>query len=561
MIYDLVIRGGTIVDGTGAPAFEGDVAINGNEIIAIGTIAETGKEEIDATGQIVTPGWVDLHTHLDAQIGWDPLLTPISRQGVTTALMGNCGVTFAPCKQEDQQLIAAVMETVEDIPREAIMTGLPWTWDTYGEYLDAVEKMDPAINIGGLVGHSAIRYYVMGDRGVEGDPTPEEQEQIVDIARQAVKDGAIGFSTNRFLGHFMPDGRNIPGTHAKHDEVVAIAEAVGQEGGLMQNVLNLGGDYEGEEALLRKEANAADGRVLFSITAGDKDNSGARVRTMLEDMAANDLDINAISVPRGTGNVLGLQAGLPWRTNAWNEVREMKTLDEKLAAIQDPARVEQLLAEAKVDDTIPSNELYWLGEDGQPDYISGDEKSLQTFADERGEHPAKTFIRMSIESNGTAWFTRRFFNKNLKAVANLLSCETCLPGLGDAGAHVSQVTDGGWATFTLTHWTRDVGLYTIEEAVRRLTSAPARIMGLSDRGALQVGLKADINVIDLENLREEMPEIHNNFPHGASHFIQGAQGYKATICNGEIILRDDKLTGARAGEVIRNAGVTAMAAE
>ena len=168
MTYDLVIRGGTIVDGTGAPAFEGDIAINGNEIVAIGTIAEAGKEEIDATGQIVTPGWVDLHTHLDAQIGWDPALTPISRQGVTTALMGNCGVTFAPCKQEDQQLIAAMMETVEDIPREAIMTGLPWTWDTYGEYLDAVEKMDPAINIGGLVGHSAIRYYVMGDRGVEG---------------------------------------------------------------------------------------------------------------------------------------------------------------------------------------------------------------------------------------------------------------------------------------------------------------------------------------------------------------------------------------------------------
>jgi len=561
MTYDLVIRNGRVVDGTGKPAYEADIAINGNEIVAIGTITEAGTEEIDAQGNLVTPGWVDLHTHLDAQISWDPLLTPISRQGVTTALMGNCGVTFAPCKVEDRELIAAMMETVEDIPREAIMTGLPWTWDTYGEYLDAIEKMNPAINVGGLVGHSAVRYYVMGDRGVEGDPTPEEQAQIVDIARQAVRDGAMGFSTNRFLGHFMPDGRNIPGTHAKHGEVVAIAEAVGQEGGLMQNVLNLGGDFEGEEELLRKEARAAGGRVLFSITAGDKDNSGARVRAMLEDMAANDLDINAISVPRGTGNVLGLQAGLPWRTNAWNEVREMATLEEKLAAIQDPARVEQLLAEAKLDDTIPSNELYWLGESGQPDYISGDEKSLQTFADNHGEHPAKTFIRMSLESDGKAWFTRRFFNKNLKAVANLLDCANCLPGLGDAGAHVSQVTDGGWATFTLTHWTRDVGLYTIEEAVRRLTSAPARIMGLPDRGTLEIGKRADINVIDLENLREEMPEIHHNFPHGAPHFLQGAHGYKATICNGTVILRDDELTGARGGEIIRNQSTMAVAAE
>ena len=561
MAYDLVIRNGRVVDGTGKAAFAADIAINGNEIVAIGTIDDSGTEEIDAQGNLVTPGWVDLHTHLDAQIGWDPLLTPISRQGVTTALMGNCGVTFAPCKKEDQILIAEMMEKVEDIPRDAIMTGLPWTWDTYGEYLDAVEKMDPAINIGGLVGHSAIRYYVMGDRGVEGEPTPEEQEQIVDIARQAVKDGAMGFSTNRFLGHFMPDGRNIPGTHAKHDEVVAIAEAVGQEGGLMQNVLNLGGDFEGEEALLRKEAQAADGRVLFSITAGDKDNSGARVRTMLEDMAANDLDINAISVPRGTGNVLGLQAGLPWKTNAWNELRELATLEDKLAALQDPATVKQLLAEAKVDDTIPSNELYWLGADGQPDYISGDEKSLQTFADENVEEPAQTFIRMSIESEGKAWFTRRFFNKNLKAVANLLDCDNCLPGLGDAGAHVSQVTDGGWATFTLTHWTRDVGLYSVEEAVRRLTSAPARIMGLSDRGTLQVGMRADINVIDLENLREEMPEIHNNFPFGSPHFLQGASGYKATICNGTVILRDDKLTGERAGEILRNPAAMAVAAE
>lgn len=558
MTYDLVIRGGLVADGTGQPAFKADIAVNGDKIAKIGVVEETGREEIDATGMLVTPGFVDLHTHLDAQIGWDPLLSPVSRQGVTTALMGNCGVTFAPCKKEDQEIIAAMMETVEDIPREAILTGLPWTWENYGEYLDAIEEMNPAINIGGLVGHCAIRYYVMGDRGVAEQPTPEEQAQIVKIAGDAVKAGAVGFSTNRFLGHYMPDGRHVPGTHAHHEEVQAIAAAVGEAGGLMQNVLNLGGDFEGEAALLKKEAEAAGGRVLFSLTAGAKDTSGSRVRALLENLQAQNLDVNAISVPRGTGNVLGLQCGFPWRKGAWKALSEL-SLEDRLAAIDNPGTADTLIAEARAEDDAHCADIYWLGDSGRPDYTAGPENSLAALAEAAGEHPAETFLRMARETGGKTLFTYRYFNKNLKALENLLSSEYCLPGLGDAGAHVSQVTDGGWATFWLSHWVRDKGLYPIEEGVRRVTSAPARVMGLGDRGVLEPGMRADINVIDLDALHEKMPEIVHNFPQGAPHFSQAAVGYVATVCNGTVILRDDQLTGARGGEIIRTQDARAHA--
>lgn len=548
--HDLIIRNGTIIDGTGAGPLHGDVAVDGNSITAIGAVAGKGREEINAHGALVTPGWVDLHTHLDAQIGWDPMLTPISWHGVTTALIGNCGVTFAPCKKEDRELLAGMMETVEDIPKKAILTGLPWTWENYGGYLDALEGLRPGINVGGLVGHCAVRYYVMGERSITDQPTAEEKAQIARIAGDAVRAGAVGFSTSRFLGHRMPDGRHVPGTHALHDELEAVAAEVGRAGGLMQNVLNLGGDFEGEAALLRKEARASGGRVLFSITAGAKDSSGRRVRDMLDAMHAENLDINAIAVPRGTGFVSGLQCGFPWRSEAWRQLAAL-TLEGRLAAISNGETVARLVAEARTQPETMVDDLYWMGNGEQPNYVGGDDQSLAAMAAARLEHPAETFLRMARESHGKALFTRRAFNKNLKAVAHLLSSPHCLPSLGDAGAHVSQVMDSGWATFVLTHWHRREGLYSLPEAVRRLTSAPARVMGLSDRGVLAVGKRADINVIDLDRLGEKMPEIVHDFPYGAPRFIQRGQGYVATVCNGTVIVRDDQLTGARGGSVLR----------
>ena len=549
MAHDLVIRNGTVADGTGRELTNAAIAIDAGTISAVGEVRGRGIDEIDAKGKLVTPGFVDLHTHLDAQIGWDPLLTPISWHGVTTALLGNCGVTFAPCKPEDREILAGMMETVEDIPRRAILSGLPWNWENYGDYLDALEALEPAINVAGLVGHCAVRYYVMGDRSASEQPTAEEKAQIARIAGDAVRAGAAGFSTNRFLGHYMPDGRHVPGTHALHEEVEAIAREVGAAGGLMQNVLNLGGDFEGEAELLRKEARASGGRVLFSITAGAKDTSGRRVRAMLDAMHAEGLDISSISTPRGTGFISGLQCGFPWRSPAWVELGDLD-FPARLDAIRDADTRARLVGEAQTPGR-PPEDLFWMGDGDQPNYVGTTDQSLAQLAEARGEHPAETFLRMALDSDGRALFTLRSFNKNLKAVAHLLSSEHCFPGLGDAGAHVSQVMDAGWATFVLSHWCRDTGLYSIGEAVRRVSAAPARILGLRDRGTLTVGKRADVNVIDLDALHEKHPEIVHDFPHGAPRFIQRAQGYAATVCNGAVILRDDEHTGVRAGAVLR----------
>jgi N-acyl-D-amino-acid deacylase len=236
MSHDLIIRDGLLVDGNGGEPYAGDVAVDGDTIVAVGKVDGKGKQEINAAGAAVTPGFIDLHTHLDAQVGWDPLLTPTSCHGISTVLTGNCAVSFAPCKKADRTFLAEMMETVEDIPREAILTGLPWDWESYGEYLDSVERMRPAINMAGMAGHAAIRYNVMGERGIDENPNAEEIAQIAEIAAQSVREGAVGFSTNRIPGHRVPDGRAIPGTYAEAEELEAIARAVAAEGGLMQNV-------------------------------------------------------------------------------------------------------------------------------------------------------------------------------------------------------------------------------------------------------------------------------------------------------------------------------------
>ena len=499
----------------------------------------------------MTPGFIDVHTHLDAQIAWDPMLTPISWHGVTTALLGNCGVTFAPVKPDDRDFLASMMETVEDIPKDAIMSGLSWNWEHYGDYLNELETLNPAINVAGLVGHCAIRYYVMGERGIDQQPTEDEKQQMAEIVRQAVKDGAVGFSTSRFLGHYIPDGRHVPGTHAEHDELVEIAKAVGEQGGLMQNVTNFGSDFEGEMELIRKEAGEA--RVLFSHGTGRTNSYGDKVEKLIMGMRDEGMDVNAIAIPRSSGFVTGLQAYLPFRGGPWNELAD-KSFDERLAAIQDPEFVARLVEHAKEKGPlISADQIFFLGEGDKPNYIGGPGESLQAIADGLGEEPVETFLRLSIKNGGKGLFTLRFFNQSIEAVAKAITSEFCLPSLGDAGAHVSQIMDSGWATFVMTHWHRDTGLFTLAEVVQKLTAAPARIIGLSDRGTLEAGKKADINVIKLEALSERMPEIVHDFPGDAPRFIQKAKGYRATVCNGQVILENDQLTGARAGNVLRHA--------
>ena len=544
MPHDIVIRGGEIVDGSGTDAFAGDLAIDDGLITEVGEVQGKGVREINAEGHVVSPGFVDLHTHLDAQIGWDPLLTPVSWHGVTTALMGNCGVTFAPCRPTDQDLLAGMMETVEDIPKQAILTGLPWDWEDYGGYLDAIEKLQPAVNVAGLVGHCAVRFYVMGERAVEEQATDEELQQIADVVGDSLDKGAIGFSTNRYPPHKLPDGRSIPGTFADPKELVAIANAVGPRNGLMQAV---GADFD----VLRKISDTTKGRVLFSFGTGPTEGAGSQSASHLATLCEGR-DITAITQVRGSGFMFGLQSNLPFRGETWERVRKLD-LSSRLKALQDEDTRAQLISEGmSTDARFPIQNIYYLGNGKVPNYAAGNEDSLKNLSESAGEHWVETFVRLSLESDGRGLFNLRMFNQNLKELGDLFKSEHIFPSLGDAGAHVSQIMDAGWASFTLAHWVRETGIYSLEEGIRRITSGPARVLGLNDRGTLKEGMRADINVFDANTVAEAQPELVNDFPGGAPRYIQRAYGYKNTIVNGQVSLEDGEHTGVRAGTVLRH---------
>ena len=546
MAHDIVIRGGELVDGTGTAPQQGDLAIDGDTIAAVGDVAGAGKREIDAKGLAVTPGFVDLHTHLDAQIGWDPQMTPVSWHGVTTALLGNCGVTFAPCKPKDVELLAAMMETVEDIPKNAILTGLPWDWEDYGGYLNAIERLQPALNVAGMVGHCAVRFYVMGERAVEEQATAEERAQMADVVAKSMDGGAVGFSTNRYPPHKLPDGRSIPGTFADPIELVEIAKAVGPRNGLMQAV---GANFE----VLKAMAETTKGRILFSYGTGPQEGSGKAQADNLAKLCEHG-DMTAITQVRGSGFMFGLQSALPVQGETWDVVRKMK-LPERLAAIRNADTRAKLVAEGKASkQRFPLHNVFYLGAEESPNYTLPPEQNLEAQAAEAGEHWVETFLRLSDETNGRALFNLRMFNQSLKELGDLFKSEHIFPSLGDAGAHVSQIMDAGWPSFVLSHWIRDAGLYSLEEGVRRLTAGPARVLGLSDRGQLKAGMKADVNVLDPARVAERQPELVHDFPGGAPRYIQKSIGYKATVVNGAVTLEDGEHTGERAGLVLRHAG-------
>ncbi len=557
MAHDLLIIGGTVVDGTGGPQQRADVAVDGNRITAVGDLSDaTADRVIDATGKIVSPGFVDLHTHLDAQIGWDPMLTSSSWHGVTTVLMGNCGVTFAPAAPENRQYLAELMESVEDIPRDAILGGLPWSWRTYGEYLDAVEGLHPALNVVGLVGHCATRYDVMGDRSMSDEtPTDAEVAAIAQIAGQAIADGAVGFSTSRLLDHKVPDGRAVPGTHAPIEEYVAVGEAmVDAGGGLFQGVFDFATKARHEFALM--EAVAETGTpVLFSGGVGDGGaDSVERARRSFDAHAAAGRRVSAIVQSRPGGVLAGLAQIMPVRSPAWRALATLPDPAARYAALRDDATRAVLVEEGIAAGTwYDPAHIHPLGQGDRPDYgVDADSRSVADLAAEAGVHPVELIVDRLLSSEGRELFNVWFFTRNRESLATYLTLDAVVPGLGDAGAHVGQICDADATTFVLGYWARDRGVLSLPEAIRKLSSQSAQILGLRERGEVRPGWYADLNVFDIDRLASHYPTYVNDFPGGKGRFIVRSDGYAATIVNGQVVVEDGDHTGARPGTVLRD---------
>ena len=568
MIHDIIIRGGRIVDGLLNPERYGDIAIDGDTITGLGRINGQGRREINAEGAVVAPGFIDLHTHLDAQIGWDPQLTPPSWHGITTVLTGNCGVTFAPVRPDDKELLASMMESVEDIPRDAIMRGLSWDWNSFGEYLDSIERQEPALNVAALVGHAATRFYVMGDRAIDETPTPKEIKEIAALAGRSIREGAVGFSINRLKAHRLPDGRPIPGTFAPEEELVAIAQEVGKAGGFLQSVIEAQ-PLEEEMRVMRRQLEAAGTHMLFSApwlpgSAGD-----SAYQPAIDAMQAEGLQVTGTTQPRAAGFLSGLSTnilfGMRFKGEAWRKLRGTE-VSNRLVLIQDVAFRERLVEEAKAMDiadhvgqmmgsskfALPCKKTFWMGTEARPDYTQAPEASLAGLAANAGEHPVETWLRLQLTSNGQGLFHVRFVNEDLRVLPKFLGSDWVVPGVGDAGAHVSLIMDAGWTSFFISHWYRDQAIFSLEETIHMLSAKQNRVLNLVDRGALEVGRKADINVIDINSVEERQPKRVYDFPGGAPRLIQRGVGYQNTLVNGKVILENDELTEDRGGYILRN---------
>jgi N-acyl-D-amino-acid deacylase len=553
--HDLIIRNGTIVDGTGADSFRADIAIDGDRITAIGDLsAVSGRREMDAAGLVVTPGFVDLHTHLDAQVAWDPLMTSSSWHGVTTVLIGNCGVTFAPVAADDRVFLAEMMESVEDVPREAILDGLAWDWETYPQYLDSVQRMRPAINIVGMVGHCAVRYNVMGERSLTDEPaTPEELNRMRQITAESVAGGAVGFSTSRILLHVVPDGRYVPGTLAPLDEYLAIADGMNDGGGGLFQAVNDFATKAADELVLLREMARSCGDVLFSGGVGNSGNSSADMfGQFLEDTNTNVGRITLATQTRPSGTLCGLAQVTPVKGKKWKALMALPTVADRVAALKDPIVRAGLVEEGRAKGMWYDPEhIYPLGTGPSPDYSETDGISIARHAEQLGVHPVEFVIDRLIASDGREMFNTWFFNRNVDALADLLTFDHVYPGLADTGAHAGQICDADMGTHYLSYWHRTRNIATLPHAVHRLTGMPASVLGLVDRGTLAVGQFADINVFDVDALASEHPRYDNDFPNGAGRLKIGSRGYAATLVNGAVITEQGANTGARPGRVIR----------
>jgi N-acyl-D-aspartate/D-glutamate deacylase len=564
--FDLVVRGGTVADGTGSSAREADVAVKDGKIAAVGKVSGKGAEEIDAKGLLVTPGFVDIHTHYDGQATWDSRLQPSSWHGVTTAVMGNCGVGFAPVRPQDRNRLVELMEGVEDIPGAALHEGLSWSWESYGQYLDALEARPHDMDIGTQLPHGALRVFVMGERAARlEEATPEEVAQMRAITAEAMRAGALGFSTSRTLNHRTVKGDPTPSLRASELELLGIALGMKDAGsGVIEFISDFNTPDPESEFRMVERLLTASGRP-FSVSLAQrhtKPDGWRRLLALVEGLAARGHQAKAQVAPRPIGVLQGLQASrIPFSMcRSYKEIAH-RSVAERLAILRDPAMRERILAEAReplrsemAARLVDYDRMFPLGD--PPDYEPAQETSFGARARRESRDPREVIYDYLIEGEGRNFIFSPFANfaaYNLDCCSEMMRSPHTLIGLGDGGAHVGLISDGSFPTTLLAHWGRDrkTGRLDVPWLVKRQTQDNARAVGLNDRGVVAPGYKADLNVIDFDRLGVEAPVMKWDLPAGGKRLLQKAKGYRATIVSGAVTYRDGEATGSLPGKLVR----------
>ena len=565
-MFDLIIKNGSIYDGKGTKPYQADIAISNEKIVEIGDIKGEGKKVIDAEGKIVTPGFVDIHTHYDGQVTWDPYLRPSTYHGVTTVVMGNCGVGFSPCKPDQRDWLIGLMEGVEDIPGTALHEGIDWEWESFPEYLDALEKKPLAIDVGTQIPHGAVRAYVMGERGINHEEASQEEiDTMKEIVQEAIKAGAYGFSTSRTEKHNDVDGNLTPSITAHKNELVEIAKSLGEiNQGVLQGISDFY-DFDSEFDIF-KAMSKESGRPI-SITVEQQDARPEWWEQLLdgiEDAQSEGINMYGQVPPRATGILMGLTATLnPFRFHpAYMEIADL-ALEERVEIMSNDEFKEKLLNDNAlsinplVDEIVNSySKMFKLGEPAN--YEPDPEMSFESLANSSNMTAQEIAYDAMLEKDGRALIYHPLFNYqtgDLSLVEKMLKHPYTISGLGDAGAHCGAISDASFPTTLVQHWSRDRSRGSklpLETVIKMQTSETANLLGIKDRGVLEKGYKADINIIDYEGLTLHEPEIINDLPAGGRRLVQKASGYDYTIVSGEVAFIKGEATGALNGRLIRN---------
>ncbi|MCZ6895358.1 MAG: amidohydrolase family protein [Gammaproteobacteria bacterium] len=561
MEYDLVIKNGYVIDGSGAARFPADVGIAGDKIVNIGRIKGGARRTIDADGQVVSPGFVDGHTHMDAQIFWDPLGSSSCYHGVTTVIMGNCGFTLAPCTEQDADLVFRNLERAEDLSRDAMLAGIEWCWETFPEYLDVIDALPKGINYGGYIGHSALRTYVMGERAFIEQATPDELERMQREVQDAVRAGAIGFSTSRTYNHLTSDDRPVASRVADWEEVRAIVNAMGELGA---GIFEIASEAPGRNP--KRQREYFDRLKNLAVESGRPVTFGMPSMRIAPEVwppfyelanevakAGGRMFLQAHS--RSISTLLSFKSHTPFDDwEVWRDVRA-KPLDEQKDLLRDPEIKRKLIEVA----SRPYEGPRIVGAEARPpewDWIYlfndiGDEEVMADVARARGVHPVEAMIDIAIERDFDVFFRQPLANENQDHVLEMMKHPRSVVTFSDSGAHVAQIMDSSLQTHLLSHWVRDRQEFTLEEAVRLITYDTSTAWGLHDRGLIREGMNADLVVFDPDTIVQNMPELLNDLPSGALRLKQTATGISATVVNGEILLENNEHSGNLPGRLVR----------